>query len=374
MEAIQHQLALEHSQLNDSNPLKILSGKLPGQMLRLAGALCAAEVADRDVTNVLGGHGLNNKEEMVNFLLDVATRAQEEKGGCSGNVQTLVVGSDFQGRYPDERTEEISLEAVIGAKNVIDLSVAAMRPLIGLSKHSTLTAHDRVDADQLTPSSFSPRALELLHSAVSTSFTVALLKDGIPIFRERASKESKKHGLSNDRCHLEAMVQSGILAVLVHGNKFTSKYYARKVPTAELTTEQKLALNLRLLAVGLNMDIYSAHAVPFKIDVSEAVLGPVCSDLPPGVTGSKAPGFLSDVPTLALASPQGTAGGLGAPTLGGTPAGLALTPTQARDSPGPLSLEEETSSCSGTDSIGSEQSLSDLGDGDSDRTKRPRSS
>ena len=55
-------------------------------MLRLAGALCAAEVADRDVTNVLGGHGLNNKEEMVNFLLDVATRAQEKKGGRSGIV------------------------------------------------------------------------------------------------------------------------------------------------------------------------------------------------------------------------------------------------------------------------------------------------
>jgi hypothetical protein len=84
--------------------------------------------------------------------------------------------------------------------------------------------------------------------------------------------------------------------------------------------------------------------------VTEAALGPVCSEVPPGITGRKAPSFLNDVP------------------------GLALAPTQARDSPGPWSLDEDTSSCSGVDSMESEQLLSDLGDGDSDRTKRPRSS
>ena len=230
---------------------------------------------------------------------------------------------------------------------MLELSVAALRPLIGRTERPTLTALAGVDdADQLDQGSFSPRALELLRSAVSTTFTLATVKDGVPIFRERASKKTG----SNDRCHLEAMVESGILAVLVHGTTCVPKFFVRKVPTAELTTEQKLALNSRLLAVGLNMDTYSAHAKPSKLDVTEAALGPVCSELPPGITGRKAPGFINDAP------------------------GLALAPTQARDSPGPWSLDDDTSSCSGVDSMESEQPLSDLGDGGSDRTKRPRSS
>ena len=231
---------------------------------------------------------------------------------------------------------------------MLELSVAALRPLIGRTERPTLTALAGVDdADQLDQGSFSPRALDLLRSAVSTPFTLATVKDGVPIFRERASK---KTGVPNDRCHLEAMVESGILAVLVHGTTCVPKFFVRKVPTAELTTEQKLALNSRLLAVGLNMDTYSAHAKPSNLDVTEAALGPVCSELPPGITGRKAPGFINDAP------------------------GLALAPTQARDSPGPWSLDDDTSSCSGVDSMESEQPLSDLGDGGSDQTKRPRSS
>ena len=191
---------------------------------------------------------------MVKFILDVAARAQDEKGECSGDVQTLVVGSEFQGRYPVECIEFISLEAVEGAEKVLELSVAALRPLIGRTERPTLTALAGVDdADQLDQGSFSQRAQELLRSAVSTPFTLATVKDGVPIFRERASK---KTGLPNDRCHLEAMVESGILAVLVHGTTCVPKFFVRKVPTAELTTEQKLALNSRLLAVGLNMDTY----------------------------------------------------------------------------------------------------------------------
>ena len=178
---------------------------------------------------------------------------------------------------------------------MLELSVAALRPLIGRTERPTLTALAGVDdADQLDQGSFSPRALELLRSAVSTPFTLATVKDGVPIFRERASKKTG----SNDRCHLEAMVESGILAVLVHGTTCVPKFFVRKVPTAELTTEQKLALNSRLLAVGLNMDTYSAHAKPSKLDVTEAALGPVCSELPPGITGRKAPGFINDVPGL----------------------------------------------------------------------------
>ena len=167
-------------------------------MVRLAGGLCAAEVADRDVANVLGLRGLSNKEDMVKFLLDVAARAQDEKGECSGDVQTLVVGSEFQGRYPVECIEFISLEAVEGAEKVLELSVAALRTLIGRTARPTLTALAGVDdADQLDQGSFSPRALELLRSAVSTTFTLATVKDGVPIFRERASKKTG----SNDRCH-----------------------------------------------------------------------------------------------------------------------------------------------------------------------------
>ena len=185
---------------------------------------------------------------------------------------------------------------------MLELSVAALRPLIGRTERPTLTALAGVDdADQLDQGSFSPRALELLRSAVSTTFTLATVKVGVPIFRERASK---KTGVPNDRCHLEAMVESGILAVLVHGTTCVPKFFVRKVPTAELTTEQKLALNSRLLAVGLNMDTYSAHAKPSKLDVTEAALGPVCSELPPGITGRKAPGFINDVPGLWLLPPR----------------------------------------------------------------------
>ena len=77
---------------------------------------------------------------MVKFILDVSARAQDEKGECSGDVQTLVVGSEFQGRYPAECIEFISLEAVEGAEKVLELSVAALRPLIGRTERSTLTA------------------------------------------------------------------------------------------------------------------------------------------------------------------------------------------------------------------------------------------
>ena len=82
---------------------------------------------------------------------------------------------------------------------MLELFVAALRPLIGRTERPTLTALAGVDgADQLDQGSFSPRALELLRSAVSTPFTLATVKDGVPIFRERASK---KTGVPNDRCH-----------------------------------------------------------------------------------------------------------------------------------------------------------------------------
>ena len=131
---ITHELRkLQHLAVDESRTEaeRIIDGKFPGQLLRLAGAFQSIESAMNDAREILGDSPINGLDEAKHFALQVFDRkAAEVAAQPSPQVHSFATGSQMECRVPDTAITHISVDAARSAIAALNFFRAGARQSI----------------------------------------------------------------------------------------------------------------------------------------------------------------------------------------------------------------------------------------------------